>query len=1245
MRLAGLMLVMFVASSLFAVATAAPPGPTTTSRTECNAGCSRGCTKVKGSSNYECKSCKRGFARQGGNSQTCNYCAPGYGTAIADGLSPSVRRGFVACKREPCNRCSACPQGTTSKGGARGTAGTTVANGTIATCVSGTPVSFKLTITTNPVLAAGGSFVCSTQPDFAPILAGLITTSINAQGGFGASATLSTPCVVNGDQAASYTFDVSYNGLESIKAAILASQTQDCQQSSATSQTGGICSAMPNAAGSSNICVAFTAATAGTGSNFILCNGAGVSSFIQSIATTTDTTTLPVTCDPSFFDLLKQLMEASLSARPDVAGALVTRVPPGTCTVADGGQSAIYNVNVFFYGKQSLEDQLKAQSLAPVNALAYTGGVCDAFPKADGNNNLCAAFVGKTPKGAIIKTGAFVVNGSASSNNTVPTSTIALGVTTAQTTAVCQDDVGKTLAANMRQSLLDQTTLAVTNETIANVQGCSALSTANSSAFTVADGKLYIAADGNLYSGPALGALASLEGVGLLDLKLYGIDAPKHRRRLQQTGEQTNLFLVIYNIIITVVAATTPQNPITFTQLQTFTTNIETTASDPTKGIDAAFPTKTGVALSVIVTQEVLFLRPTLGVSILIVEKTYIITETPDVPTTTTFTGIKQAIRVTSYGVDPAVLCADLSVRKAMVDGIVASLEAIPDQYFLPTSSYLGCAPEGTDYVVFTIMTSWKGTKSDNQALIDACSAGPFSICAADAYSLLCPAIATATAPLGTPQQVLCVLGATTSCPADCAPGTWRNGQQSTTCDFVLGGFWYDGSAAQKCPAGTYAPSVPARSIPNGEATQESCLLCPAGTSTNGLTGATKCGFVAAGFFYDSALQVATPCPVNSYSATVRTIEAAAACTPCDPGFSTFGKIGQTTCVAETGTVPPGKKWDGTAAVDCEPGTFAPFARPVASAASCYPCATLISYNDRNPITLENYALVASGSIAGATSCTCPANTYFSVGTDPTNPAAACVACPQGSTSNTDGAVIVDACAANCKAGYWGNPNRASVYGQQCRACPTMTPGTSPSSTPGVSPVGSTGVPQASCTICSPLGSLIAGSGTPAACKACDVGKAGESCTDSAPGYKADGSACGSAYDFSAVAGPAPGDNCGGCAAGKTGAACDGSCSSPPADAPAGTATWVSPMKPSFDDSNCVWGCPVGHGISADGKSCAACSGTQYSPGTKTTGVHPVCLACPPGSEPDAASSNARCKTFNKAALESTEEGLFDEFD
>ena len=111
----------------------------------------------------------------------------------------------MACKREPCNRCTPCPQGTNSKGGARGVYGTP--NATVATCVAARGQTFQLTITTNPK-GAGGAWECDAA--FAPVLKGLIEGSIVAQGAVSATATPASACAVDANTAAAYTFDVTY---------------------------------------------------------------------------------------------------------------------------------------------------------------------------------------------------------------------------------------------------------------------------------------------------------------------------------------------------------------------------------------------------------------------------------------------------------------------------------------------------------------------------------------------------------------------------------------------------------------------------------------------------------------------------------------------------------------------------------------------------------------------------------------------------------------------------------------------------------------------------------------------------------------------------------------------------------------------------------------------------------------------------------------------------------------------------
>lgn len=188
--------------------------------------------------------------------------------------------------------------------------------------------------------------------------------------------------------------------------------------------------------------------------------------------------------------------------------------------------------------------------------------------------------------------------------------------------------------------------------------------------------------------------------------------------------------------------------------------------------------------------------------------------------------------------------------------------------------------------------------------------------------------------------------------------------------------------------------------------------------------------------------------------------------------------------------------------------------------------------------------------------------------------------------------------------------------------------------------------------------------------------------------------AFGDAAALNPMSGPGAGiSNCGGCVGGKKGPTCGEAC--PNVTAPAAGMVFVTLLRPTTGDDNCQMGCPVGSGLATVAgvltcqpcaavsalraragrppclrsslapvplrrapRASAACSRTsrpslaprlppepqgQYSPGTRVAGKHPVCQQCPPGSQP--ADSQARCKTLNKAAIDATEEGVFDEFD
>ena len=95
-----------------------------------------------------------------------------------------------------------------------------------------------------------------------------------------------------------------------------------------------------------------------------------------------------------------------------------------------------------------------------------------AYPNANpAGDNLCKAFSLRTPPGFIITTSA--IDGA--NTSVVPTATIALGVTTAQTVPNCKAEVANAIASSMRLSLITQTTQPLTNETNVVLNDCAVL--------------------------------------------------------------------------------------------------------------------------------------------------------------------------------------------------------------------------------------------------------------------------------------------------------------------------------------------------------------------------------------------------------------------------------------------------------------------------------------------------------------------------------------------------------------------------------------------------------------------------------------------------------------------------------------------------------------------------------------------------------------------------------------------------
>ena len=180
--------------------------------------------------------------------------------------------------------------------------------------------------------------------------------------------------------------------------------------------------------------------------------------------------------------------------------------------------------------------------------LHYRDPHFSAYPQANtAGDNLCKAFSLRVAPGFIITTS--VIEGANSS--VVPTATIAVGVTTAQTTSDCKPEVADTIAENMLTSLITQSQQPLTDATTVILNNCASLRVEPSS-YAIVGNKIYIAYEGKVLQGFVSDNLATKLGPGGLDLASLGIKGD-HRRRLLQTGEQSDLFLVIYNMVANLV--------------------------------------------------------------------------------------------------------------------------------------------------------------------------------------------------------------------------------------------------------------------------------------------------------------------------------------------------------------------------------------------------------------------------------------------------------------------------------------------------------------------------------------------------------------------------------------------------------------------------------------------------------------------------------------------------------------------
>jgi len=118
--------------------------------------------------------------------------------------------------------------------------------------------------------------------------------------------------------------------------------------------------------------------------------------------------------------------------------------------------------------------------------------------------------------------------------------------------------------------------------------------------------------------------------------------------------------------------------------------------------------------------------------------------------------------------------------------------------------------------------------------------------------------------------------------PYICSPngaGRFRAGEpMATDCNFVIGGYYWTGSAVEQCAvntvSSTYDQSGNARPA-SGDAIL--CKNCATGLDTGGQVGQTTCTFASPGYY--NLNSTPTQCPANTYAATSRSFDTATTCT------------------------------------------------------------------------------------------------------------------------------------------------------------------------------------------------------------------------------------------------------------------------------------------------------------------------------------------------------------------------------
>ena len=158
------------------------------------------------------------------------------------------------------------------------------------------------------------------------------------------------------------------------------------------------------------------------------------------------------------------------------------------------------------------------------------------------------------------------------------------------------------------------------------------------------------------------------------------------------------------------------------------------------------------------------------------------------------------------------------------------------------------------------------------------------------------------------------------------------NKNESTSCDYIAAGFYYNGTEPVECPADTYFGTY--RNTTDAEA---GCTNCTLPLTTNNYTAQSSCGWVIAGYYFN-ATGAPLPCGADSYSSSPQELMSGVAnnCTNCSTGLTTANATGETSC---NSWVLPGYFYNNASglAVACLENTYADSTRntSLATATAC----------------------------------------------------------------------------------------------------------------------------------------------------------------------------------------------------------------------------------------------------------------------------------------------------------------------